>query len=60
MLGTAAALAMVWSLAFGGLAGDPVSYQAAVAADAAGVDANDAANVSADDLDLTDEQQAFL
>jgi 3D (Asp-Asp-Asp) domain-containing protein len=60
MLGTAAALAMVWSLAFGGLAGDPVSYQDAVAADAAGVDANDAANVSADDLDLTDEQQAFL
>jgi len=60
MLGTAAALAMVWSLAFGGMAGEPVSYQAAVAADAAGVDTSDAANVSADDLDLTDEQQAFL
>ncbi|MBN8527858.1 MAG: hypothetical protein J0M36_01325 [Caulobacterales bacterium] len=56
MLGTAAALAMVWSLAFGGMAGEPVSYQAAVAADAAGVEANS----SADDLDLTDEQQAFL
>ena len=60
MLGTAAALAMVWSLAFGGMAGEPVSYQAAVAADAAGVDTSDAANVSADDLNLTDEQQAFL
>lgn len=60
MLSTAAALAMVWSLAFGGMAGEPVSYQAAVAADAAGVDTSDAANVSADDLDLTDEQQAFL
>lgn len=56
MLGTAAALAMVWSLAFGGMAGEPVSYQAAVAADAAGVEANG----SAEDLDLTDEQQAFL
>ena len=56
MLSTAAALAMVWSLAFGGMAGDPVSYQAAVAADAAGVEANG----SAEDLDLTDEQQAFL
>jgi len=56
MLGTAAALAMVWSLAFGGMAGEPVSYQAAVAADAVGIEANG----SADDLDLTDEQQAFL
>lgn len=60
MLGTAAALAMVWSLAFGGMAGEPVSYEAAVAADAAGAEANEAASGSADDLELTDEQEAFL
>lgn len=60
MLGTAAALAMVWSLAFGGMAGDPISYQAAVAADAAGVETNETAESSADDLALTDEQEALL
>lgn len=60
MLGTAAALAMVWSLAFGGMAGDPISYQSAVAADAAGVETNETAESSADDLALTDEQEALL
>ena len=60
MLGTAAALVMALSLALGGTAGEPISYQAAVAADAAGVETNEAANGSADDLDLTEEQQALL
>ena len=60
MLGTAAALAIVWSLAFSGMAGEPISYQAAVAADAADVETNEAANGSADDIELTDEQEALL
>ena len=36
MLGTAAALALIWAMAFPA-AGDPVSYEAAVAADRAAV-----------------------
>ena len=61
MLGTTAALALVWSLAFGGMAGEPISYQAAVAADEAGGETSPAAEGSADDaLDLTDEQETLL
>lgn len=60
MLGTAAAFAMVWSLAFGGMTGEPISYQAAVAADAAESVTREAAEGSATDLVLTDEQQALL
>lgn len=61
MLGTAAAFAMVWSLAFSGMTGEPISYQAAVAADAAEGVTSPAAEGSADsELDLTDEQEALL
>ena len=60
MLGTTAAFAMVWSLAFGGMSGEPISYQAAVAADAAESETSEAAEGSASDLVLTEEQQALL
>ncbi|MBX3477132.1 MAG: hypothetical protein KF910_05975 [Brevundimonas sp.] len=60
MLGTTAAIALVWSLAFGGMAGEPISYEAAVAAEAVVGETADAAEGSMADLDLTDEQQALM
>jgi 3D (Asp-Asp-Asp) domain-containing protein len=63
MLGTAAALAMLWSLAFPAT-GDPISYEAAVAADAAvATETTEAANGSSGEersADLTDEQSALM
>lgn len=64
MLGTAAALALVWAMAFpaqGGVSGEPVSYEAAVAADrvvvstAPGDEGSDSG-----DRELSSEQQALM
>jgi 3D (Asp-Asp-Asp) domain-containing protein len=60
MLGTAAAFALLWAMAFPA-SGDPVSYEAAVAADpvvestAPAIEGSDSG-----DLELTAEQQALM
>ena len=64
MLGTAAAIALVWALAFPADAGgveDPVSYEAAVAS-GLGVESTPSANEGSDSgaLALTPEQQALM
>ena len=58
MLGTAAALALIWAMAFPA-AGDPVPYEVAVAADRAAVStaASDEGSDSGTGV-LTPEQQA--
>ena len=60
MLGTAAALALMWAMAFPA-AGDPVSYEAAVAADRAAVStaASDEGSDSGTSM-LSPEQQALM
>ncbi|MDP2765473.1 MAG: 3D domain-containing protein [Brevundimonas sp.] len=64
MLGAAAAIALVWALAFPANAGgaeDPVSYEAAVAS-GLGVESTPSANEGSDSgaLALTPEQQALM
>lgn len=59
MLNTFAAFAMLWATAFS--AGDPISYEAAVAADLAAVESTETANGSdAVPADLTAEQAALM
>lgn len=61
MFGTTAALALLWAIAFPA-AGDPVSYEAAVAADPVVAESTDPAveGSSSDAAELTDEQEAHM
>ena len=61
MLGTAAALALLWAMAFPA-AGDPISYEAAVAADPVVAESTDPADEGSDsgEVELTDEQEAHM
>lgn len=60
MLGTAAAFALIWAMAFPA-SGEPTSYEAAVAADRTVVSTASAAEGSdSDALELTDEQEALM
>ena len=56
MLGTAAALAMLWAMSLSG-AGDPISYEAAVAADPVVAASGETAEVSAE---LTPDQSEMM
>lgn len=64
MLGTAAALALVWAMAFpahSGVSGEPVSYEAAVAADRVVVSTGSGDEGSdSGDRELSSEQQALM
>jgi 3D (Asp-Asp-Asp) domain-containing protein len=61
MLGTAAALALFWAMAFPA-SGEPVTYEAAVAADRAAAESTANASEGSDGgvLELTDEQEDLM
>lgn len=61
MLSSAAALALIWAMAFPA-SGEPVSYEAAVAADRAAAVSTASADEgsSSDAFELTDEQEALM
>ena len=59
MLGTAAAFALLWAMAFP-VSGEPVSYEAAVAADRAEVTTPSVTEGSDSGDALTDEQEALM
>ncbi|GAA0610192.1 hypothetical protein GCM10009422_01260 [Brevundimonas kwangchunensis] len=61
MLSSAAALALIWAMAFPA-SGEPVSYEAAVAADRAAAVSTVSADEgsSSDAFELTDEQEALM
>ncbi|RYG84405.1 MAG: hypothetical protein EON59_13350, partial [Alphaproteobacteria bacterium] len=61
MLGTAAALALFWAMAFPA-SGEPVSYEAAVAADLVVAESTARTSEGSDSgaIDLTDEQESLM
>lgn len=59
MLGTAAALALFWAMAFPAVGGEPVSYESAVAADPVAV-STASSDEGSDSSPLSVEQQALM